>query len=178
MRTNWSVRNWILVILAIIIGGKILRVAFSVMFSLLPIIIVIWAVSRISNRSDRGFRISNKRNMLFTNNEIIATENENKYHISFSDCLIDLSKLPVPLMDRKLKIDVSFSKGTIIINQDVPAIIKVKSSFSSINIPENSVPVMGSGVYATRSYREGYPHLIIKIDSSFSNVEIKDNRLY
>lgn len=125
-----------------------------------------------SGYNDNGYFGSYKKNVIFSSGDIMANGRERKYDIIFGDGKIDLSRLPMPVENRSMKIDVIFSNGVIRINEDIPAVIRGKSVFSNVRMPDNSSVSFGETTYVTRSFREGAPHYYIVIDTVFGNAEL------
>ncbi len=125
-----------------------------------------------SGYNDNGYFGSYKKNVIFSSGDIIANGRERKYDIIFGDGKIDLSRLPMPVENRSMKVDVIFSNGVIRINEDIPAVIRGKSVFSNVRMPDNSSVSFGETTYVTRSFREGAPHYYIVIDTVFGNAEL------
>lgn len=119
-----------------------------------------------------GYYGSNKKTIIFSSSQINANGYERKYDVVFSDGRIDFSNLPLPLVNREIRVNVIFSNAVLRINEDIPAVIKVKSAFSSTRLPDNSNITFGEQTYATRSFRENEAHYYIEITSAFSNTEV------
>lgn len=165
---------WGIIFLLIGISFIAKRIIYiNVFHFIVPLAFIYWGVNRIPRRRERNFRLeSGKSNVIFNSAEIVASPHQNKYDVIFSNAVIDLTTLPVPLDYRHIKIDTVFSRSLIKINPDVPAIIKVSSVFSSAHMPNGSMISFGDYTYATRSYREGLPHLYIKADVVFGHTDI------
>jgi hypothetical protein len=157
----------LIIVVVIIIGPHVLKFAFTVIFILLVVGLILF----ILKKSNNGNKY-NKMDRMFMNGETKATELHNKYDFTFSNAVLDCTELPVPLQDKNIKIDVTFSKCVIKINPDVPAIIRIDTSFSNVRLPSNNSITFGEESYATRGYRRGLPCYYIQLDVSFSDVNI------
>jgi hypothetical protein len=172
MRKNnfWGI---LLILLGItFIGRRVFQLNLPTLTVIFSFVFIYWGISMIVAKPEepRDGRGSEER--IFTDSEIKANINQDKYDILFSSSTVDLTTLPVPLEKRKIKIDTIFSRSIIRINPEVPALIKVDAVFASAHLPNNTHISFGDYTYATRSYREGLPHLYIKADVVFGQMDI------
>lgn len=179
-------RNYFWGILLILIGlTYIARQVFNIYFPLGTLIVafalIYWGISLITGNSGKrehhfhvnegNYHNGNEQNMIFSNCDMKANSEQDKYNLIFSSGTIDFRTMQIPLENRNLKIDVIFSKGLIRINPDIPAIFKVDSAFASARFPNNTQISFGNYTYKTRSYKEGMPHLYIKVDVVFGSAD-------
>lgn len=180
-------RNYFWGILFILIGftyvaRQILDIYFPIGTLVIAFVLIYWGISLITGHSGKrehhfheregNYHAGNEQNMIFSNCEMKANSEQDKYNLIFSSGIIDLRTLQIPLEKRTIKVDVIFSKGLIRINPDIPAIIKVDSAFASARFPSHTQISFGNYTYFTRSYKEGMPHLNIKVDVVFGSVDI------
>lgn len=119
-----------------------------------------------------GFSITSKNNIVFNNDNIHIESKEDEYNILFSKGSVDLSDIQLQGKNRNIKVHTVFAKGTVIVNPNVPAVIKVSSVFASASIPNNTTISFGDYTYRTRAYKDGEPYLKLEADVVFGQVDI------
>ena len=162
---TWTIL--LIIIVVIIIAPHLLKFVFSAVFVLIVVAVVLFILKKYGN--ENGY---NKMDGIFMNGEMKATDLHNKYDFTFSNAILDCTELLAPLQDRNMKIDVTFSKCVIKLNANVPALIRINSSFANVTLPNNSRITFGEQSYATAGYKSGLPCFYIKVDVAFSDVEI------
>lgn len=162
---TWTIL--LIIIVVIIIAPHLLKFIFSVITILLFAAVILFILRGGGSES----RYSKMEGM-FMSGEVKATELHNKYDFNFSNAVLDCTELTVPLHDENIKIDVNFSKCVIKLNSNIPAIIRIDSSFSSVKLPNNTRLTFGEESYYTGAYKRGLPSFQIKVDVSFSYVKI------
>lgn len=109
---------------------------------------------------------------VFTNECIVSSSSDDEYNVIFGRKNVDLSSIALEDKIRVIKVDYIFSRGSIIINSEMPAIVRVDSAFAGARMPDGNSISFGDYKYCTKTYNAEMPHLEIKADALFSNLEI------
>lgn len=165
---TWTIL--LIIIVVVIIAPHLLKFVFSAVFVLIVVTFILFILKKHGN--ENGY---NKMDGIFMSGEVKATDLHNKYDFTFSSAILDCTELLAPLQDKNMKIDVTFSKCVIKLNPNVPALIRIDSSFANVTLPNNSRITFGEQSYATAEYKSGLPCFYIKVDVAFSDVEIVDD---
>jgi len=111
------------------------------MFKLIiGIVIVLFGVFVLFN----GFGFQDSRNIVFKEGIIRVSEVQDEYNIIFASGTVDLSKVQVEDEVKKIEINTIFAEGKVILNPDVPTLIKASSAFGELKLPDRSSVVFGS----------------------------------
>jgi hypothetical protein len=119
-----------------------------------------------------GFGPRNQSDIIFGNGNLKASAAQDEYNLVFSKGEIDLSSIAASEKTGKIDVSVVFSAGTVIINQSVPAVIKVNSAFASADLPNGTSIHFGDYTYKTKAYVEGSPYMEIEVNVVFGKMDI------
>lgn len=119
-----------------------------------------------------GYSIRNKSDMIFDSGRIKGSTWQREYNMIFSGGVVDLTGLP-PL-ERKTKVEVNsiFSGGTLIIDKDVPVVIKASAVFGQAITPEGNSIHFGDNVYTRGNVNGDVPYLEIEANAVFGQLNI------
>lgn len=116
---------------------------------------------------------STNRDIIFNNGSINAGD-ENEYNIIFGSGVIDLSGMTVESARKNFETNIIFSSGKLIINPDLPVLVRASSVFASAKFPDERSVVFGDMNYKTKGYIEGGDNIIIDANVVFGNLEIEE----
>lgn len=116
-------------------------------------------------------------NTIFSSGSAVTSSTEDEYNVIFGRENVDLSNVILQDKTRKIKVDYVFSSGSLIINSEMPVIVKVDSAFASARMPDGNSISFGNYTYSTKNFNAGIPHLEIKADAVFSNLEIIERQV-
>lgn len=178
-------RNYFWGLLLIVIGGvffieQILYIDIPVFTIICSFVLIYWGIDiLLGNAKPNVKRVEysnhgngNSHDSIFTNDEIKATGIQDKFDIIFSNSMVDLTTLPIPTSNRKVKVDCIFSRALVKIDTDIPALIKVGAVFSSAYLPNGTSISFGDYTYATRAYNQNMPYYAIKVDVVFGHLDV------
>jgi hypothetical protein len=74
---------------------------------------------------------------------------------------------------KKIKFDVVFGEGTLLLNPDIPTLIKGDAVFGSVYYPDNSQVSFGSRTYEFSIVNRTDPYLLIDADAVFGRLNIR-----
>lgn len=110
------------------------------------ILIVLFGVFILFN----GFGFQESRNIVFSGGTIRVSEVQNEYNIVFASGTVDLSKVKIEGEVKKIEVNTIFAEGKVILNPDVPTLIKASSAFGELELPDRS-----SVIFSSQKYRIG-----------------------
>lgn len=115
----------------------------SIFKLIIGIIIVLFGVFVLFN----GFGFQDSRNIVFREGTIRVSEVQDEYNIVFASGTVDLSKVKIEDEVKKIEVNTIFAEGKVILNPDVPTLIKASSAFGELKLPDRSSAVFGSQEY-------------------------------
>lgn len=134
------------------------------MFKLIiGIIIVLFGVFVLFN----GFGFQDSRNIVFKEGIIRVSEVQDEYNIVFASGTVDLSKVKIEDEVKKIEINTVFAEGKVILNPDVPTLIKASSAFGELKLPDRSSVVFGSQKYRIGDISTDQGYLEIEASAVF-----------
>jgi len=134
------------------------------MFKLIiGIVIVLFGVFVLFN----GFGFQDSRNIVFKEGIIRVSEVQDEYNIIFASGTVDLSKVRVEDEVKKIEINTIFAEGKVILNPDVPTLIKASSAFGELKLPDRSSVVFGSQKYRIGEVSANQGYLEIEASAVF-----------
>ena len=134
------------------------------MFKLIiGIVIVLFGVFVLFN----GFGFQDSRNIVFKEGIIRVSEVQDEYNIIFASGTVDLSKVRVEDEVKKIEINTIFAEGKVILNPDVPTLIKASSAFGELKLPDRSSVVFGSQKYRIGDVSANQGYLEIEASAVF-----------
>ena len=134
------------------------------MFKLIiGIVIVLFGVFVLFN----GFGFQDSRNIVFKEGIIRVSEVQDEYNIIFASGTVDLSKVRVEDEVKKIEINTIFAEGKVILDPDVPTLIKASSAFGDLKLPDRSSVVFGSQKYRIGDISTDQGYLEIEASAVF-----------
>ncbi|GAH01440.1 unnamed protein product, partial [marine sediment metagenome] len=115
----------LLVIGVILLLNSFFNFNISVFKLTVGVVIVLFGVFILFN--DFGFQDS--RSIIFREGIIRVSEVQDEYNIIFASGTVDLSKVKIEDEVKKIKVNTIFAEGKVILNPDVPTLIKASSAF-------------------------------------------------
>ena len=138
------------------------------MFKLIiGIVIVLFGVFVLFN----GFSFQDSRNIVFKEGIIRVSEVQDEYNIIFASGMVDLSKVQVEDEVKKIEINTIFAEGKVILNPDVPTLIKASSAFGELKLPDRSSVVFGSQKYRIGDISTNQGYLEIEASVVFGSLK-------
>jgi len=110
------------------------------------ILIILFGVFILFN----GFGFQDSGNIVFRGGTIRVSEVQDEYNIIFSSGTVDLSKVTIENEVKKIEVNTIFAEGKVILNPDVPTLIKASSAFGELELPDGS-----SVIFSSQKYRIG-----------------------
>ena len=134
------------------------------MFKLIiGIVIILFGIFVLFN----GFGFQDSRNIVFKEGIIRVSEVQDEYNIIFASGTVDLSKVRVEDEVKKIEINTIFAEGKVILNPDVPTLIKASSAFGELKLPDRSSVVFGSQKYRIGEVSANQGYLEIEASAVF-----------
>ncbi len=134
------------------------------MFKLIiGIVIVLFGVFILFN----GFGFQDSRNIVFKEGIIRVSEVQDEYNIIFASGTVDLSKIKIEDEVKKIEINTIFADGKVILNPNVPTLIKASSAFGELKLPDRSSVIFGSKKYRIGEISADQGYLEIEASAVF-----------
>ena len=138
------------------------------MFKLIiGIVIILFGIFVLFN----GFGFQDSRNIVFKEGIIRVSEVQDEYNIIFASGTVDLSKVRVEDEVKKIEINTIFAEGKVILNPDVPTLIKASSAFGELKLPDRSSVVFGSQKYRIGDVSANQGYLEIEANAVFGSLK-------
>jgi len=131
------------------------------------IVIVLFGVFILFN----GFGFEDSRNIIFRKGIIRVSEVQDEYNIIFASGTVDLSKVKIDNSVERVKINTIFAEGKVILNPDVPTLIKASSAFGELELPDRSSVVFGSKEYKIGEISANQGYLEIEASAVFGKLK-------
>lgn len=110
--------------------------------------------------------------VIFDRKRIDLSEPFKEKNIIFAEGIIDLGDLKLPESPKKIKINVIFGSGQLILNPTIPTIIQASTVFGNIQLPGQSVNFIGSTEYRSGNIQSGISYLDIEANAIFGQLRI------
>ncbi len=91
-----------------------------------------------------GFGVHDTSNIVFKEGTIRAEEVGREYNIIFASGVIDLSKIELDNEVKRVKINTIFSQGQVILNAEIPAMIRASTAFGELKLGGSTLEAFGS----------------------------------
>lgn len=127
------------------------------------IVIVLFGVFVLFN----GFGFQDSRNIIFREGIIRVSEVQDEYNIIFASGTVDLSKVKIEDEVKKIGVNTIFAEGKVILNPDIPTLIKASSAFGELKLPDSSSVVFGSQKYKIGEISADQGYLEIEASAVF-----------
>jgi len=155
-----------LVVGVILLLNSLFNFNINIFKLILGIIIVLFGVFVLFN----GFGFEDSRNIIFREGVIRVSKAQGEYNIIFASGSVDLSKVKVDDNVRKIKINTIFADGKVILNPDVPTVIKASSAFGELELPDKSSAIFSSKEYKIGEVSINKGYLEIEADAVFAKL--------
>ena len=133
------------------------------------ILIVLFGVFVLFN----GFGFQDSRSIIFREGTIRVSEvQDNEYNIIFASGTVDLSKVKIEDEVKKIKVNAIFAEGKVILNPDVPTLIKASSAFGELELPDRSSVIFSSQKYRIGDISTNQGYLEIEASAVFGKLKI------
>ena len=139
------------------------------MFKLIiGIFIVLFGVFVLFN----GFGFQDSRNIVFREGIIRVSKVQDEYNIVFASGTVDLSKVKIEDKVKKIKVNTIFADGKVILNPDVPTLIRASSAFGELELPDRSCVIFSSQKYKIGDINTNQGYLEIEANAVFGKLKI------
>jgi len=110
--------------------------------------------------------------IIFDSKKINLSEPFREKSIIFAEGIIDLNDLNELKSTKKIKVNVIFGSGRLIINPEIPSVVHATSVFANLELPEKSVSFIGSTEYRTGDIQNQQPFLDIEANVIFGQLKV------
>ncbi|NLZ49162.1 MAG: hypothetical protein GX895_10350 [Clostridiales bacterium] len=126
------------------------------------------------NEGDNSFMptLAEKRSLIFSDRDVVASGFEGLIKMIFSDGMIDLTKMKAPINSRSLNLNLIFSDAKIKVPEHLPILVKINTIFSDVNQPRDREVTIGGFDYVSKGFVDGQPYIEVKIQAFFSDIKI------
>lgn len=157
----------LLVIGVILLLNSFFNFNISVFKLTVGVVIVLFGVFILFN----GFGFQDSRSIIFREGIIRVSEVQDEYNIIFASGTVDLSKVKIEDEVKKIKVNTIFAEGKVILNPDVPTLIKASSAFGELELPDRSSVVFGSQKYRIGDISTNQGYLEIEASAVFGKLK-------
>ena len=117
-------------------------------------------------------QLGGEHEVIFDRKKIDLSEPFGEKNIIFAEGILDLSGLKSLDSHQKIKMNVIFGSGKLILNPEIPSIIKASSVFSSLQLPGQTINFLGSTEYRIGDIQPDKPYLDIEANVIFGQIKI------
>ena len=110
--------------------------------------------------------------VIFDQKKIDLSESFREKNIIFAEGLIDLNDLTELRSSKKMKVNVIFGSGRLILNPEIPSVIHATSAFANLELPQNAVSFIGSTEYRLGDIQTDQPFLDIEANVVFGQLKV------
>ncbi len=110
--------------------------------------------------------------VIFDRKKIDLSEPFREKNILFAEGLIDLNDLSKLEATRKIKVNVIFGSGRIILHREIPTVVHASSVFANLVLPEHAVNFIGSAEYRTGDIETNQPYLDVEANVIFGQLKV------
>jgi len=157
----------LLVVGVILLLNSIFNFNINIFKLILGIIIVLFGVFILFN----GFGFEDSRNIIFREGVIRVSKAQDEYNIIFASGTVDLSKIIISNDIKKIKINAIFADGKVILNPEVPTVIKASSAFGELELPDKSSVIFSSKEYKTGKFSDNQGYFKIEANAVFGKLK-------
>jgi len=118
-----------------------------------------------------GFGFQDSRNIVFREGIIRVSEVQDEYNIIFASGTVDLSKVKIEDEVKRIEVNTIFAEGKVILNPDVPTLIKASSAFGELELPDRSSAIFSSKEYKIGKVNVNQGYLEIKASAVFGRLK-------
>jgi hypothetical protein len=117
-------------------------------------------------------QLGGEHEVIFDRKKINLSAPWEEKNIIFAEGILDLSELKSLDSHKKIEMNVIFGAGKLILNPEIPSIIKASSVFSSLQLPGHTVNFLGSTEYRIGDIQPDKPYLDIEADVIFGQLKV------
>jgi hypothetical protein len=117
-------------------------------------------------------QLGGEHEVIFDSKKIDLSAPWEEKNIIFAEGILDLSELKSLDSHQKIKMNVIFGSGKLILNPEIPSIIKASSVFSSLQLPGHTVNFLGSTEYRIGDIQPDKPYLDIEANVIFGQLKV------
>jgi predicted membrane protein len=110
--------------------------------------------------------------VIFDRKKIDLSEPFREKNIIFAEGVIDLNDLTELESNKKIKVNVIFGSGRLILNPEIPSVVHASSVFANLELPEHSVSFIGSTEYRSGDIQAQKSFLDIETNVIFGQMKV------
>ena len=152
----------------ILLLNNVFNFNINILKLIIGIFIVLFGVFVLFN----GFGFQDSRNIVFREGIIRVSKVQDEYNIVFASGTVDLSKVKIENEVKKIAIHTIFADGKVILNPDVPTLIKASSAFGELELPDRSSVIFSSQKYRIGDISTDQGYLEIEASAVFGKLKI------
>jgi predicted membrane protein len=157
-----------LVVGIILLFNSIFNFNINIFKLIVGVLIVLFGIFILFN----GFGFQDSRNIIFREGVIRVSEVQDEYNIVFASGTVDLSKVKIEDEVKKIKVNTIFADGKVILNPNVPTLIKASSAFGELELPDRSSVIFSSQKYKIGDISTNQGYLEIEANAVFGKLKI------
>ncbi|GAG65211.1 unnamed protein product, partial [marine sediment metagenome] len=96
---------------------------------------------------------------------------QDEYNIIFASGTVDLSKVKIEDEVKKIEVNTIFADGKVVLNPDIPTLIKASSAFGELELPDKSSVIFSSQKYRIGDISTNQGYLEIKASAVFGKLK-------
>ena len=156
-----------LVVGIILLFNSIFNFNINIFKLIVGVFIVLFGIFILFN----GFGFKDSRNIIFREGVIRVLKFQDEYNIIFALGTVDLSKIKIGNEVKKIKINTIFAEGKVIINSEIPMMIKASSAFGELELPDKTSVIFSSKEYKTVNFDENQSYFKIEANAVFGKLK-------
>ena len=156
-----------LVVGIILLLNSIFNFNINIFKLIVGVFIVLFGIFILFN----GFGFKDSRNIIFREGVIRVLKVQDEYDIIFASGTVDLSKIKIGNEVKKIKINTIFAEGKVIINSEIPMMIKASSAFGELELPDKTSVIFSSKEYKTVNFDENQSYFKIEANAVFGKLK-------
>ena len=110
--------------------------------------------------------------VIFDSKKIDLSEPHIEKNIIFAEGMVDLTDLEQLESGKKMKINVIFGSGKLILNPEIPTVVHASTVFGSLQLPQRTVNFIGSTEYRFGDIQTDQPFLDIEMNVIFGQLRV------
>jgi hypothetical protein len=117
-------------------------------------------------------QLGGRDELIFDSKKIDLSEPFREKNIIFAEGIMDLNDLKYSGASEKIKLNIIFGSGRLILNPDIPSVVHASSVFGNASLPGQSVTFIGSTEYRMGEIQPGMPYLDIEANVIFGQLKV------
>ena len=117
-------------------------------------------------------QLGGRDELIFDSKKIDLSEPFREKNIIFAEGIMDLNDIEYSGVSEKIKLNVIFGSGRLILNPDIPSVVHASSVFGSASLPGQSINLIGSTGYRTGKIQPDTPYLDIEVNVIFGQLKV------